>query len=160
MKKFNGFNLFIIAIVLIVVFTFFGIPNYLRYHYEKNFGSPLTFFYGTNLGIIIGDNNYYEDEINLDDIQSHKVDLSKYNSEEVEFYIYGRFVNSAERLVVTLNDKVVYNGKASNEMSNFHSRYYIEKHYVVKLQDFNRRGYNKIVVSTGSANEIFTFDSF
>ncbi|MNB85009.1 hypothetical protein D3C75_318930 [compost metagenome] len=147
-----------IIIAVLVIGVFLQIPNTLRYKIEKTFGDPNTFFYGINLGVMVDSLGAYDDEIFLDDEPTATIDYSQYGTQKVELFLYGRFVNSADPLVAILNDKVIYNDNPSKEMSNFYSRYYIEKHFVIDLNDGIKEGQNKLVITTGRANKQFSID--
>ena len=152
-------KLSLILVVALAISMFFGLPNYLRYQIEKRFGEPHTFFYGTNLGVMADDFNEYLEELSLDDYtEPMDFEVSKVTG-NTEVYLYGRFVNSADPLVVILNDNVVYNGHPSSEISDFWGRFYIEKYYVVKLDDFIKTGTNKIIISTGNEKQQYVINS-
>ncbi|MGM1044774.1 MAG: hypothetical protein ACQEXX_01370 [Bacillota bacterium] len=142
----------ILAILIVSVILQF--PNYLRYKLESAFGDPHTYFYGMNLGVMLNEvGGGYDEEINLDEQDNVTIDLAKFSGNKVDLFLYGRYVNSADPLVVILNDKVIYNGQPQSEMSNFYSSDYINKHFVIKLSESIQEGENRLVVSTGKATE-------
>ncbi|MDN4086028.1 hypothetical protein [Paenibacillus polymyxa] len=149
-KKKFFLSLFIVLIILVVL----QVPNYIRYQFDKNFGDPHTFFYDVGIGVLLDEtNNYYEEEIDLDDQNKISIDVSQYKKRKADLYIYGRYINSAEPLVVVLNDIVIYNDKPENESVDFYSRYYFKKYFVVKLSEAVKKGENKLVISTGNATK-------
>uniref|UniRef100_UPI001BABCE7B hypothetical protein n=1 Tax=Paenibacillus sp. Marseille-Q4541 TaxID=2831522 RepID=UPI001BABCE7B len=149
--------LVISAVIMIVVLIVFQVPNNIRYQYEKRFGDLNTFFYGVGIGVMLGQTNYYEEEVNLDETNEVSIDIDNSNR-ETNLYIYGKFVNSPEPLVVVLNDKVIYNGKAENKNADFYKRYYIEKQFVVQLNEALTEGSNKLIVSSGLASESYLIE--
>lgn len=147
----------IIAILFVSVLL--QLPNNLRYKVENDFGDSHTFFYGINLGIMINDvGNGYDEEVNLDDQANPMVDLTKYRGDKVDMFIYGRYVNSADPLLVVLNDKVLYNDHPQREMAQFYSEYYIKKHFVVNLTEALKNGRNNLLISTGKVTEKYVLD--
>lgn len=139
-----------IILAVLIVAIILQVPNNLRYKLESAFGNPHTYFYGMGVGVLLNEaGGGYDEEFNLDEQPNVEVDLSQYSSNKVDLFIYGKYVNSADPLVVILNDKVIYNGQPEKEMANFYSRTYIKKHFVVKLTDAIQNGDNKLVVSTG-----------
>ncbi|WP_199614414.1 hypothetical protein [Paenibacillus alkalitolerans] len=152
MGNLNKTTIGIIVIMAIVISFVFGVPHNIRYYFEKQFGEPHTFFWGTGLGVIVDKAGYYEDEINLDDTDSPIINVSQYGK-NFELFLYGRITNSNDPLVVILNDKVLYNGHPSRENGDIFGEYYIEKHYVVKLEGIKRNSNNKLIISTGNNSE-------
>ncbi|PJN48807.1 hypothetical protein PAEAM_56690 [Paenibacillus sp. GM1FR] len=141
-------------IAILIVSFLLQLPNNLRYKVENVFGNSHTFFYGMNLGIMIDDvGGGYDEEVNLDDQANPTVDLTKYRGDKVDMFIYGRYVNSAEPLLVVLNDKVLYNDQPQREMAQFYSKYYIKKHFVVNLTETLKNGRNNLLISTGKVTE-------
>jgi len=151
----------IIGLLVVVFILFFlGVPSNIRYYFEKRFGDPHTFFYDVNLAIKLKGNNYYTDEFYLDDNPRLRIDISPYQKSEIEMFLYGGYTNSADPLIVILNDKVIFNGHGTTySRANFYGRIYITKRFVVELEGFNLNGTNKIIVSTGNANETYFIDT-
>lgn len=143
-------------IAALIISTLLQVPNYLRYQIESALGNPKTYFYGMNMGIMLNDvGGGYDEEINLDELSNVSIDLTKYIDDKVDIFLYGRYVNSADPLVVILNDKVIYNGQPQSTMSDFYASDYIKKHFVVKLTESIQKGENKLLVSTGEASESY-----
>jgi|GEM_PF-6174557 len=128
-------------IAVLIISTLLQVPNYLRYQIESTLGNPQTYFYGMNMGIMLNDvGGGYDEEINLDELFNVSIDLTKYSDEKVDLFLYGRYVNSADPLVVILNDKIIYNGQPQSTLSNFYASDYIKKHFVVKLSESIQKG--------------------
>ncbi|QWU14287.1 hypothetical protein SAMN04487895_101585 [Paenibacillus sophorae] len=156
MKK----KIFICIIALVTVLIFFQVPNNLRYKIEKKFGEPNTFFYSVGLGIIKqGEGGAYDEEFELDDQNNISIDTSMYSDKTREFYIYGKYVNSSDPLVIVVNDKVIYNKKPQNDMANFYSHIYIKRHFVVNLTKSISQGNNKVILSTGKVTKNYIINS-
>lgn len=70
----------------------------------------------------------------------------------MDVFLYGRYANSADPLIVVLNE-VVYNGQSESKLSNFYSKNYINKHFVINITKFIKEGENRLVISTGNVTE-------
>ncbi|OAB32712.1 hypothetical protein PMSD_17230 [Paenibacillus macquariensis subsp. defensor] len=141
----------IATIVILIVLVILQVPNYLRYEIEDMFGNPQTHFNYINLGITLNEvgGGYGEDEINLEEQTKVNIDLAKFSGNKADLFLYGRYVNSVDPLIVVLNE-VIYNGQPQSEMSNFYSSDYINKHFVIKLTEFLQEGENRLVINTGN----------
>jgi hypothetical protein len=158
----------IIYTLLAIVFLgfMFGWFSNIRYTIEKRFGDPSSFLYGVTIGVRYDDGlPGYDEEILLDDNDHPVIDFSnhlkkakEYNA-NVDVFVYGSFVNSNDPLVVLLNNKVIYNGHPSREVSNFYDEYYINKYFVVELIDFIDIGENTLIISTGNTTESYTINT-
>ncbi|KJB84716.1 hypothetical protein AZ66_29250 [Paenibacillus sp. E194] len=142
----------ILAVLIVAIIL--QVPNNLRYKLESTFGNPHTYFYSVGVGMLLNEvGGAYDEEFSLDEQPSAHINLSQHSSSKVDLYLYGKYVNSADPLVVILNDKVIYNGQPEKEMVSFYSTDYIKKHFIVKLSVAIRNGNNKLVVSTGEATK-------
>ncbi|GAA0849330.1 hypothetical protein ABER99_21500 [Paenibacillus glucanolyticus] len=142
----------IIAVLIVAIIL--QVPNNLRYKLENAFGDPYTNFYGVYLGVMLNEiGGGYEEEISLDDQYKVDIDLAKYSGHKVDLFLYGRYVNSSDPLVIILNGKVIYNGQPEKEAANFYSKNYIKKHFVVDLTGSIQENKNKLMVTTGNATE-------
>lgn len=145
----GGLGLIATLIVLILL----QVPNHLRYEIEDIIGNPQTYFYDVKMGVMLDDvEGGYDEEINLDEHANVSINLAKYNKDKVNVFIYGKYVNSADPLVVVLNE-VAYNGQPEGKLSNFYSSNYINKHFVINLTKFIKEGENRLVISTGNVTE-------
>ena len=151
----NKGKIITILIIFILVLYTLGFPNYLRYKIENRFSEPNTYFYGVTFAIMVDHGYGYDAEFDLFDGSI----VEKFPDGDKEYYIYGKFINSAEPLVVVVNDKVVYNGHPSSELLNFYEDEYIKKNFVVKLKNFYRYGENKVILSTGNVNKVYFIKS-
>lgn len=142
----------IIGIVVVLFFLFlFGVPNNIRYYYEKRFDNPETFFSGVHFAVMLDNKGYYEDEYPVDDYPKIAIDLSKYQSNDVKLYMYGRYVNSADPLKITVNGKEVERIQVTRNKADLFDRYYIKKSFVVHFKDGIQLGENEIIITTGNA---------
>ncbi|OAB45996.1 hypothetical protein [Paenibacillus glacialis] len=138
------------TIAILIVSVILQVPNYLRYEIEDMFGNPQTHFNYINLGVTLNEvGGGYEEEINLEEQTKVNIDLAKFSGNKADLFLYGRYVNSADPLIVVLNE-VIYNGQPQSEMSNFYSSDYINKHFVIKLTEFLQEGENRLVINTGN----------
>lgn len=141
--------------VLLFVLLFPGCSNNLRYKFEKTFGNPHSFFYGLGLGIAKGNHqNYYDDEFNMDDHKSISFNLGTSH-----VTVYGKVINSADPLIVILNQKVIYNGGMSNsDVPGFWNHFYINKYFAVPLENVSA-GMNELILTSGNASEKIMIDA-
>lgn len=142
-------------IVLLLLLIWYGVPSNIRYAYEKRFGNPNTIIYSVGLGLMV-DNYQYGEEYYLYDTQNITIDLSGYLKKDIAMYIFGRYANSNDPLIVILNDRVIYNKKGKRLYEGmFYDFRYINRHFVIKLDGFNFNGTNKIVLSTGNTSKTY-----
>lgn len=135
------------------------VPNYLRYELEDMFGDPGTYFYDVNIGVMIDSVGGYDEEFDLDEQENISIDLSKYEGQQVKLFLYGRYANSADPLVVVL-DEVAYNGQPEREFSNFYSSNYIKKCFLIDITEYTKEGTNRLVLSTGKVTERYDLNLF
>jgi hypothetical protein len=137
-----------------IILSFF-IPNFLnniRYKAESTFGEPNTFFYSVGIGIqkTKEQQNYYDKEFELDDLDNIIINTSKYDESKVT--IYGKVANSADPLKVIVNDKVIYDSKMSNSsVDSFWNEYYLNKYFAVELSKLKLNNENEITLTSGNA---------
>lgn len=140
-------------IATLIVLILFQVPNHLRYEIEDIIGNPQTYFYDVKMGVMLDDvEGGHDEEINLDEHANISINLAKYSKDKVNIFLYGKYVNSADPLVVVLNE-VAYNGQPEGKISNFYSSNYINKHFVINLTKFIKEGENWLVISTGNVTE-------
>ncbi|MEW9672394.1 hypothetical protein [Ammoniphilus sp. 3BR4] len=130
----------------------FGLPNYMRYEAEKTFSEPHSFFYGTGIGIqkTQEPQNYYDKEYEMDDLEEIRLDLS--NSEDIT--LYGKVSNSADPLIVILNNEVIYNGDMSNsDIPNVWDEFYLDKYFAIDIDKVKEKSVNQITMTSGNATK-------
>jgi hypothetical protein len=147
-------SIFVILLLALAILQFLSaltLPNIARYHIEKAFGTPHTFFYLCGLGIMQKDKSWYVDEQNFYDDTSLNVNITKYKDSKL--YLFGRFVNSSDQLIVSLNGTILQKTDIQNDgsLKYFWEYHYLEKSFVVELP--YKIGKNELILITGNCQE-------
>lgn len=141
--------------ILIALGLLFKIPNLVRYSLEKHLGNPVTFFYQSGIGVMKPGENWYDQEINLDDNPHGFIKISAY-SQTPTLYFFSSFINSNDPVLIACNGIPLNSGLSVSSRGNhyFWERYYLDKIMVIPL-DHLRSGNNTITVVTGKAKETY-----
>lgn len=137
----------IIIVVILISSYFLNLSNIMRYHLEKTFGKPLTFTYHCNVGVMQDKNNWYDEEFDLND-NIPIIDLNKYKNPSL--YFYGRYVNSNDSAIISVNGKVLSDIDINDNSFEHHfwEKFYLEKTFVAKIP--YHKGKNEIILTTGN----------
>jgi hypothetical protein len=144
-KSQSKYGLIILALVGLL---FFNISNVTRYYIEKTFFKPLTFTSACGIGVMQENEQWYEDEFNLDNTNTIKINISKYK--KPTFYFYGEYINSNDPLVISVNGDIIQDIRITDDSFKlrFWKEFYLEKNFLAKIP--LKIGVNNILVSTGN----------
>lgn len=135
----------------------FGVPNRMRYFYEKYFDTVNPELMEFTIRIMDDSLKTYEvqefEYLEFDFNDTITLKYSKYPKDK-EIMFYARIYNSDDPLVVVVNDKVVINSDMENrEYPNFWEYWYLKKSTAQSLENLHSNSYNEVIINTGTLNQ-------